>query len=859
LNVRFAPTLLWNGKILFSSRPFPHSLISSNSHLMSSRNKHATTPRRPVKPSAKAGSKARLWAFRVIALLVGPLLFFTILEIALRVAGEGHPTSFFLTEKVNGQESLVQNDRFSWRFFGQEMARTAFPFMVPKVKPPDTTRIFVFGESAAYGDPEPEFSMSRVLTALLEGRHPGQKFEVINTAMTAINSHVILPIARDCAPLQGDCWVIYMGNNEVVGPYGSGTVFGTRSPSLPVVRASIALRGSYTGQLLESWFHDFQTRAGEPGEWGGMAMFVRNHVSADDPRMATVYHSFERNLGDIIDLGLNAHATVIVSTIVRNLRDCGPFASDHKPGLSATDLAQWQQLYQSGVADQQSGKYDQAIASFRQADGLDNLYAETHFRLGQCLLDAGRDADAAKELNLACDDDTLRFRADSKINGIIRRVAVEDQQNSVRLADSDAVANQSSPHSLAGHELLLEHVHLNFEGNYLVARAIADQIEKSLPQSGVNPWPTADDCARRLGFNGFARRAADIDILGRLSAPPFTGQPDNRRQYQRLVQQVEQLQAGLTPDALRTAIAQTQASAQRHPDDWILWHNLAGLQMQSGQAAAAVESLRQVTRLIPFFADAWQALGQALASAKNYTDATAAFQTAMRLEPESVTSLNSLAEMHARAGQTEQAAQEFREVLRRKPDSGPAHLGLALVLDQTGHSDEANAEFDKAFRYREQTPAYLNTLGALALSKGWYDRAIESYTNSLRVLPADPDAEFNLGRSLEKVNRNAEAKSHYEKAISLRPDFVEAHFRLGLEQGQSGDWSNAAAEFNEVVRLKPDFVEARLNLGIALIQQHRDQEALGQFEEALRLDPNNPTALKYIGTLRAPHPAPSQP
>ena len=115
-----------------------------------------------------------------------------------------------------------------------------------------------------------------------------------------------------------------------------------------------------------------------------------------------------------------------------------------------------------------------------------------------------------------------------QINGIIRRVAAENQQKGVRLADLEAVANQSSPHSLAGSELLLEQVHLNFEGNYLVAHSIAEQIEKSLPQAGQNPWPTADDCARRLGFNDFARRAADIDILARLNAPPFTDQPDNR-------------------------------------------------------------------------------------------------------------------------------------------------------------------------------------------------------------------------------------------------------------------------------------------------------------------------------------------
>ena len=177
-------------------------------------------------------------------------------------------------------------------------------------------------------------------------------------------------------------------------------------------------------------------------------------------------------------------------------------------------------------------------------------------------------------------------------------------------------------------------------------------------------------------------------------------------------------------------------------------------------------------------------------------------------------------------------------------------------MERTG---EANAEFDEAFRYRERTPAYLDTLGALALSKGWYDRAIESYTNSLRLFAADPDAQFNLGRSLEKVNRNTEAMAHYQEAIRLRPGFVEAHFRLGVELGQSGDWTNAAAEFNEVIRLRPDFVEGHFNLGLSLLQLHRDPEALGQFEEALRLDTNNPTALKYIETLRARQPAPGNP
>jgi len=91
------------------------------------------------------------------------------------------------------------------------MAREPYALKLAEKKPPGTIRIFVFGESAAYGDPQPDFGLPRMLDAVLSGGFPGQRFEVINVAMTAINSHAILPIARECARREGDVWVIYMG------------------------------------------------------------------------------------------------------------------------------------------------------------------------------------------------------------------------------------------------------------------------------------------------------------------------------------------------------------------------------------------------------------------------------------------------------------------------------------------------------------------------------------------------------------------------------------------------------------------------------------------------------------------------
>ena len=149
--------------------------------------------------------------------------------------------------------------------FGPEQARLPYPFSFSQTKPSDTIRIFALGESAAKGDPDPQFGISRMLQTMLTLRHPAVRFEVVNTAMTAINSHVILPIARDLTAAQGDVWVIYMGNNEVVGPFGAGTVFGPQSPPLPLIRSALALKATRTGELLDSILQRARNSRGKEG------------------------------------------------------------------------------------------------------------------------------------------------------------------------------------------------------------------------------------------------------------------------------------------------------------------------------------------------------------------------------------------------------------------------------------------------------------------------------------------------------------------------------------------------------------------------------------------------------------------
>ena len=142
--------------------------------------------------------------FRALAFVGVPLAMLALLELGLRLAGFGYPTGFLLGARPNGQKVFTQNNRFGWRFFGPRLSRTPRSFTMAQVKPPDTFRVFVFGESAAFGDPQPEYGLPRMLQAMLELRYPGVPFEVVNAAMTGINSHAVLPIARDCAKADAD-------------------------------------------------------------------------------------------------------------------------------------------------------------------------------------------------------------------------------------------------------------------------------------------------------------------------------------------------------------------------------------------------------------------------------------------------------------------------------------------------------------------------------------------------------------------------------------------------------------------------------------------------------------------------------
>ena len=123
-----------------------------------------------------------------LALVAAAILPFVALELGLRAFHFGYPTSFFVP--LEGKNASATTEKFGWRFFPASIARIPVVTAVSDLKGPDQYRIFILGDSAAMGTPDPAFGFGRMLRVLLERRYPGVRCEVVNTAMTAINATI---------------------------------------------------------------------------------------------------------------------------------------------------------------------------------------------------------------------------------------------------------------------------------------------------------------------------------------------------------------------------------------------------------------------------------------------------------------------------------------------------------------------------------------------------------------------------------------------------------------------------------------------------------------------------------------------
>ena len=714
----------------------------------------------PAKPRrrsslARRAIRMRLRAGLATALLIvlSPLAFVSAVEFGLRAVGFGYAPVLF--QRVPGADAYTTNLDYAYRFFSREVAIRPAPVTFAAEKPENGYRVFVVGGSAALGDFMPEYGLARILEVLLRDRHPGVDFEVVNAAVAAVNSHVVLPIVREVARHDPDLIVFYIGNNEVVGPYGPGSVragSGTAgdTPGLLRVRVGLWARGLRLGQLIERALAGLSLgRSSESSETSVAEDVTRSLVRFDDPRLPPTRAHFRRNLEDMLDATTAAGASALVVTVVSNLRNFSPFASLHGPDLDRDEIAEFESVYAEGLARQKAGDCVGALDAYARAAAIDGDFAVVDFQRGTCLLRLGRVAEARESLARARDLDAGRYRADSFINAILRETAAA--ADGVVLLDGEArfAENELAPFPIAGDESFYDHVHFSFDGSTLLARSVLEAIEPMLPAwirtRATGPTATAATVARSLALSPFDQRRLATLIAARRAK--LGNEPEGEGAELRHPTAFWRGGAERSDDSVEIY----RRAIEHRPADLLLRRGFATVLLAQGDPVAAAEQLRVLVERVPNVAEWRVAYGQALALDGKFEEALVQLETAVRLDPADFAAEFQLAGVLREIGRGDDAIAHYERVLEARPGQPNAHFQLGALRLESGELDRAVANFETALQGAPQNAEVHNALGVALFHQGKLEPAAAHLRKALQIDPQHPSARESLRAVLARI------------------------------------------------------------------------------------------------------------
>jgi lysophospholipase L1-like esterase len=356
------------------------------------------------------------------------------------------------------------------------------PVFFRRDKTPDTFRIVVQGASTAEGYPYGYgASPAGMLQQRLQRTFPERRIEVVTTAMSAVSSYTLLDFSPEILAQAPDAVVIYAGHNEYVGVLGVGSGF-SMGRRRPIVLALLRFKDVRLLQLARRALTGAVPERPRPRNRTLMATIVaEDRIPYGSPLYRRGLAQFRGNLRALLGRYRRAGVPVFIGTVVSNERDRPPFIAGHRPGA---DAAGWRRRFQAGRRALAAGDPAGALRQLDAAVALDDAQAEGHFWRGRALDALGSYRDARGAYLAAKDRDQLRFRAPEAINAVIRRVAAEE---AAHLVDVQAAFHRAARHGIVGHDLMLEHLHPNLRGYFVLADAFYEAMRE---HGAIGPWTT---------------------------------------------------------------------------------------------------------------------------------------------------------------------------------------------------------------------------------------------------------------------------------------------------------------------------------------------------------------------------------
>jgi len=698
------------------------------------------------------------------------------------VGFSGQSRLFTERESASGQPILVTaENRLPW------FNRQSFP----REKPPGAYRIFCLGGSTTYGRPyDDRTSFAGFLRAFLPEMDPSRPWEVINAGGISYASYRIEVLARELAEYQPDLFVVYTGHNEFLE---ERTYASLRETPEPVRRLVGLASRSRTFSLMQRMLRGAppsRDRYTLPAEVDAILdrAVGPGAYHRDDAWREQVLAHFRFALERIVDVAVDAGAEVVLVVPAGNLRDCTPFKSEHRDGLSNEELREFLANLRAGEEAFRAGKLPEALERIDRAIAIDPRHAAAHYLRGRALIESG-DAQAARDAFVrARQEDVCPLRAPREIQEIVREVA--DQRRLPRI-DFAGIVERQSEYGIPGADWFLDHVHPTIEGNERLAREVADKL---VEMKVVRPQPswTSD------GFRRVAERVRE--------------QIDPR-------------------------------------DHAIALRNLAKVLNWAGKVDEADRLALKAVEHLPDDFEAQRMTGYAMLRLNQVAEAKACFEAALRMEPNDVRALSGLGNVYDRLGQHEAARDCFARAVAVDPKQAPSHFNLGNALRNLGQLEEAEAAYRRAIALAPDQPDSHKNLGLVLFAQGDVPGTVREFETALALENHVPQRHAELGFVLIDADQAERADAEFRAALAIDPSCVSALFGRALLYERRGELSRASELIRDALRVAPNDANLRYILAQYALQRGDVETAKAELDTVLRLDPGHADAGRLRATM----------
>lgn len=728
--------------------------------------------------SSLSPTKKRIFT---LILILTPFLLLALLELGLRAVDYGGNLDLFVT----GPEEQIShywmcNPNIGERYFFKQNTKPSPPKdLFLKDKPENGYRIFTLGGSTTAGFPYGyNLMFPRILNFRLDDIFPDRHIEVVNTAMSAVNSYTMYDLMDEILAYEPDVLLIYAGHNEFYGAMGVGSqeTLGKRPgliyTYLKLRRLKLFLAVRDIVGSLQKGVSRLTTGGTEVDPTN--TLMARIVAEQSIPYKSELYErgirQYENNLRRILEKAQQHQVPVVLSELVSNVKDQEPFVS---------------------------------------VDADTFPTAARAYEIGQKLLAQGDVEDARTALHLAKDLDALRFRATEEMNEIIHRLG---EEFNVPVAPIKGAFELQSEHQLIGNELILEHLHPNMQGYFLMAEVFLKtmydhgMVSQQWDTSRIRPMQYYQE---NWGLTAVDTLAAELSIRYLKGGWPF--QPallpnrtlDNYvadtfldsvvlrilidQNYSETVGHVDMAKYYESRSQYDKAAAEYKAAYYTIPFELEFYKGAAKNLIQQREYSQALEVLQRAQRYgtTPYITK-WT--GQLLAAKGDVNEALPYLEQArdeLGNDPQVLQTLVSVYEKIGATAKAQQLASQLQETsAAEQPQSVlPSELDqekqniLYSALMQKATSFIENNQYDKALPLLKSAHSIRESaftfkwIGLLDLNAGRLQEGVEFLEQAIELRPQDFELHYNLCNAYIHLEQKQDAQRILEAMERLRPNF----------------------------------------------------------------------------------------